>query len=261
MAGNGAQGDAVIRTEKLVKEYGTSRVVDEVSVELRPGEIVGLLGPNGAGKSTTFKMLVGFTRPTSGRVYFGTKEISSLAIHQRARLGIGYLPQETSIFRHMTVRQNLIAVLQARGVPRKEISPRAKRLLKELGVDHLERRRVESSEGKLSGGEMRRVEIARALMTDPSFIFLDEPFTGVDPRTVEDIQGIIRTLRDKGLGILITDHNIRETLGITDRSYMMYEGKVVVEGTVAQILQNEVITKGFLTQRIVEDLSYRAEQS
>lgn len=201
-------------------------------------------------------MLVGFVRPTGGTVYFQDQDISELPIHQRARLGIGYLPQETSIFRHLTVRENLMAVLQARGHSKKEIRPMANRLLEELGVSHLQHRRADA----LSGGEKRRVEIARALTTDPIFMFLDEPFTGVDPKTVEDIQSIIRVLKNKGLGILITDHNIRETLGITDRSYMLYDGKVVVEGTVDQILDNQDIREKFLTQTIVEDLAYRSRK-
>jgi len=246
--------DAVLRAEHLVKIYGTNRVVDRVSLQVKAGEVVGLLGPNGAGKTTTFKMLVGFTAPNEGKVFFDDKEMTGMPIHKRARLGIAYLPQESSVFRRMTVRENLMAILQARGYDKKEIRPTVNRLLEELGIEYVEHRIAE----KLSGGEKRRVEIARALTTNPTFIFLDEPFTGIDPPTVEDIQGIIRGLAEKrGIGILITDHNVRETLGITDRSYMMDEGHVIVSGTVAEILQNARMREKYLTQSIVEDLSKR----
>ena len=250
---NKIKKDAVIKTDKLVKDYGPNRVVNEVTVTVKAGEIVGLLGPNGAGKTTTFKMLVGFTAPTSGRVYFDNTEITTMPIHHRARLGISYLPQETSVFRKMTVRENLMAVLQAQGHPKSEIRPMVNQLIEELGLGYVEHRVAE----KLSGGEKRRVEIARALMTGPTFIFLDEPFTGIDPKTVEDIQQIIRELKKKGLGVLITDHNVRETLGITDRSYMLTEGVVVVSGAVQEILANQQIKEQYLTQSIVEDLSRR----
>lgn len=243
-----------IRAEKLVKTYGKTTVVNQVSIDLHQGEIVGLLGPNGAGKSTTFKMLTGFIRPTEGNVFFGGKDVSGMPIHMRARQGIGYLPQETSIFRKLTVRQNLMAVLQALGKSKKEIRPRANRLLAELGVDHLKDRIGE----KLSGGEKRRVEIARALMTEPKFLFLDEPFTGVDPRTVEDIQGIIKVLRNKGLGILITDHNIQETTGITDRSFILWEGEVLASGNIDEIIENRDVQEKFFTEPILEDLRNRA---
>lgn len=246
--------DAVLRAEKLTKDYGSNRVVNEVNLELKAGEVVGLLGPNGAGKTTSFKMLVGFTAPTGGRVFFDDIEITNMAIHKRARLGIAYLPQETSVFRKMTVRENLMAILQAQGYAKKEIRPIVNQLLEELGIEYVEHRLAE----KLSGGEKRRVEIARALTTNPTFIFLDEPFTGIDPPTVEDIQEIIRKLcKTRGIGILITDHNVRETLGITDRSYMMDEGVVLVSGRVKEILQNEKIKEKYLTQSIVEDLAKR----
>ncbi len=249
--------DAVLRAEKLVKIYGTQRVVNEVSLKVSAGEVVGLLGPNGAGKTTTFKMLVGFTAPNGGRVFFDEHEITSMPIHRRARLGISYLPQESSVFRKMTVRENLMAILQAQGYSKTEIRPSVNRLLEELGIRYIEHRLAE----KLSGGEKRRVEIARALTTNPTFIFLDEPFTGIDPPTVEDIQEIIRGLVEvRGLGILITDHNVRETLGITDRSYMMDEGNVLVSGSVQEILQNERIKEKYLTQSIVKDLSEREKQ-
>lgn len=253
MIEDGIDPNAILRADALAKEYGKARVVNGVSIELHAKEVVGLLGPNGAGKTTTFKMLVGFTAPTEGRVFFNDQEITKMPIHKRARLGISYLPQEMSVFRKMTVRENLMAVLQARGHNKAEIRPRANQLIEELGIGYIQHRMAE----KLSGGEKRRVEIARALMTRPTFIFLDEPFTGIDPPTVEDIQQIIRSLRDRGLGILITDHNVRETLGITDRSYMMYNGDVLVSGAVEDILKNEQIKEKYLTQSIVEDLSKR----
>lgn len=254
---------ASIRAENLVKIYDENRVVDDVSIRLAAGEVVGLLGPNGAGKSTTFKMLVGFTRPSGGTVFFNERDISRLPIYQRARLGIGYLAQETSIFRHMTVRENLLAVLQARGARVRDIRARMRTLLDELGVAHLKERRVKELDGGggLSGGETRRVEIARALMTNPTFLFMDEPFTGIDPKTVEDIQGIIGVLKSKGLGILITDHNIRETLQITDRSYILLQGKVIAEGSVRDIVDNPTVQERFLTDAIRRDLTGRMESN
>ncbi|CAN5214409.1 LPS export ABC transporter ATP-binding protein [soil metagenome] len=245
--------DPVIRATHLVKEYGSTRVVDDVSIELHQGEVVGLLGPNGAGKSTTFKMLVGFTKPTAGNVYFGDRQVDRLPIHERARLGIAYLPQETSVFRKLTVRENLMAILQAQGQDKKEIRPIVNGLLEELGIEHLEHRIAE----KLSGGEKRRVEIARALTTRPKFIFLDEPFTGIDPKTVEDIQNIIVALSAKGLGVLLTDHHVRETMKITNRSYILLHGRVEASGTVKEILASEHVREKFLTQSIVDDISKR----
>jgi lipopolysaccharide export system ATP-binding protein len=248
---------AVLRADKLVKEYGSARVVREVSIEVRAGEIVGLLGPNGAGKSTTFKMLVGFTAPTEGKVFLNDRPLNGMPIHERSRLGIAYLPQDVSIFRKMTVRQNLMAIMQALGAPKQEIRPRMNDLLEELGIGHLKDRTAE----KLSGGEKRRVEIARALMTKPTFLFLDEPFTGIDPMTVEDIQGIVKALAKRGLGILITDHNLRETLHITKRSYVLLDGQVAASGSVQEILDNQLVRSKFFTQSIVEDISRRRTQS
>lgn len=239
-----------IHTEKMVKDYGDKRVVNEVSIEVSQGEIVGLLGPNGAGKTTCFKMMVGFTRPTAGSVYFDGKLISQLPIHERARLGISYLPQETSVFRKMTVRDNIKAILEPLGLARKEIRERAERLIRDLGLQGVERQIA----GTLSGGEKRRVEIARALAINPKFIFLDEPFAAIDPRTVEDLQQIISQLKERNLGVLITDHNVRETLYITDRSYLMNEGRVIVSGSVQDIAANEEIRKAYITDRIVRDL-------
>ncbi len=239
-----------IKTDKLVKEYGGNRVVDQVSLEVSTGEIVGLLGPNGAGKTTTFRMMIGFETPTAGSVHYNDEDITTLPIHLRARRGVSYLAQQTSIFRRMTVRDNLKAVLEAHKVSSGEIRDTVERLEEELGIGHLRRRVAE----RLSGGEMRRVEIARALTTKPKFLFLDEPFAGIDPRTIEDIQQIIASLRDKGLGILITDHNVRETLQITDRSYMLLKGVVTVSGTVEEIAANEEIRREYITERIVRDL-------
>lgn len=243
--------NAVIRGTDLVKVYDKRRVVDSVSIEIHAGEIVGLLGPNGAGKTTTFKMIVGFTAPTAGRVFFNSDDITGMPIHKRARLGLAYLPQETSVFQKMTVRENLMAVLDALGTPKKDIRPRLKELAEELGIAHLQK----NIAGTLSGGEMRRVEIARALMTRPTFMFLDEPFASIDPKTVEDIQSIIRTLKAKGIGVLITDHNVRETLGITDRSYMLIDGRVLVSGSVKDVIANEDIRTKYLTDSIVADLA------
>jgi lipopolysaccharide export system ATP-binding protein len=240
----------VIRTDNLVKEYGRTRVVDKVTLSVSTGEIVGLLGPNGAGKTTTFKMIVGFEPPTEGKVFFNDDEITALPIHLRARKGMSYLAQETSVFRKMTVRDNLKAILEAHGVARSEIRTRIERLEDELGIGHLRRRIAES----LSGGEKRRVEIARALTTEPKFIFLDEPFAGIDPPTIEDIQRIIRALRDRGLGILITDHNVRETLYVTDRSYMLLDGVVMVSGSVEEVANHKEVRGRYLTDRIVKDL-------
>ncbi len=241
---------ATVRTKGLVKEFGKTRVVDGVSIEVATGEIIGLLGPNGAGKTTTFKMMVGFETPTDGTVFFNQTDITHYPMHQRAQLGISYLAQETSVFRNMTVRDNMKAILEARRVPKDEIRRRIEELEDELGIGHLRRRVAD----RLSGGEKRRVEIARALTTEPKFIFLDEPFAGIDPKTIEDIQQLIQQLRNRGLGILITDHNVRETLHITDRSYMLLKGVVTVSGTVEEILKNETIRSEYITDRIVSDL-------
>jgi lipopolysaccharide export system ATP-binding protein len=233
-----------IRTDKVVKEYGGKRVVDQVSIALNTGEIVGLLGPNGAGKTTTFKMMVGFEPPTQGRVFLDDEDITGLSIHRRAQRGIGYLPQETSVFRKMTVRENMKAILEIHGMKPNDIRARINQLEEELGIGHLRRQRAEK----------RRVEIARALTTDPRFIFLDEPFAGIDPPTVEEIQGIIAQLKQRGLGILITDHNVRETLQVTDRSYILLDGVVIVSGSMKEVAANETVRSRYLTDRIVRDL-------
>ena len=216
----------------LEKVYRSRRVVDGVSLSVDTGEVVGLLGPNGAGKTTTFYMIVGFIKPAAGKVYLDEDEITRLPMYRRARLGIGYLPQEASIFRRMTVEENVRAILQTMPLSRQEQIERCDRLLEELGVSHLRKSRG----FQLSGGERRRVEIARALTTEPSFILLDEPFAGIDPIAVNDIQSIVAGLKDRGLGVLITDHNVHETLSITDRAYILHEGKIAVSGSPEEIV-------------------------
>jgi len=223
-----------IKTENLVKKYGQKVAVNSVSINVNQGEIVGLLGPNGAGKTTTFYMVVGLIRPNSGAVFQDDHEITRLPMHQRARLGIGYLPQEQSIFRKLTVEENILILWQLMPEIRKEeYEKKLVSLLDELGVTHLRKQKAFT----LSGGEQRRVEIARALATNPCFLLLDEPFTGIDPKTVTDLQQIVRHLKSKGIGILITDHNVRETLAITDRAYIIHKGEILVSGN------SEVVAK------------------
>lgn len=224
----------VLRTENLVKRFKKRTVVNGVSVHISQGEIVGLLGPNGAGKTTTFRMVVGILRPNAGKVFLDTRDITRLPMYKRARLGINYLPQEPSIFRRMTVEENIMSILQTMPYRRKQRRERCDQLLEELGVTHIRK----SEAYTLSGGERRRVEIARALVTEPKFILLDEPFAGIDPIAVEDIQNIVAGLRKRGLGILITDHNVRETLEITDRAYIIAEGTILTEGD-AEFLAND----------------------
>jgi lipopolysaccharide export system ATP-binding protein len=228
--------------DRLVKEYGRRRVVNEVSIEVKRGEIVGLLGPNGAGKTTCFYMLVGMIRPDGGRVILGGEEITRLPMYKRARKGIGYLPQEASIFRRLSVEDNIMAILETVPLSKEERRARLEALLAELGTEHLRR----SFGYQLSGGERRRVEITRSLVTEPSFMLLDEPFAGIDPITVQDLQGIVRTLKERGLGVLITDHNVRETLSITDRAYIMYEGKILRSGTADELANDPDIREIYL---------------
>jgi len=234
----------VIRTENLLKKYGKRTVVDDVSIEVRQGEIVGLLGPNGAGKTTTFYMIVGMIRPNRGSIFLDNKNITRTPMYRRARHGIGYLPQEASIFRKLTVGENIMAILQSRGFAGKEKKLRMRQLLDELRVSH-----IENNLGmNLSGGERRRVEIARTLAIDPDFILLDEPFAGVDPIAVEDIQAIVAELKQKGYGVLITDHNVRETLRITDRAYIMTEGKIFIDGTARHLAEDPEARRIYLGQ-------------
>lgn len=236
---------AVLRSDRLVKTYSRRRVVDEVSIQVRQGEVVGLLGQNGAGKTTTFYMIVGMIRPNSGRVFFDEMDITSLPMYKRARKGIGYLSQEPSIFRKLTVEENLLAILETLGLSKAERKRRAEELLAELGIGHLAKHKAYT----LSGGERRRVEITRALVTDPKFMLLDEPFAGVDPIAVEDIQSIVAGLKDRNLGVLITDHNVRETLQITDHAYIMHEGKILKEGTAEYLAGDAQARQVYLGER------------
>jgi len=234
-----------IRAENLIKIYRKRRVVDEVSLEINKGEVVGLLGPNGAGKTTTFYIIVGLISPDKGKVSFNGKEITKIPMFQRARMGLGYLAQEPSVFRKLTVEENLLLILESLGTKKNEQRERCYSLLKELEIEHLANYRGYM----LSGGERRRVEIARTLASYPSFMLLDEPFTGVDPIAVYDIQEIIAYLKEKGLGILITDHNVRETLKITDRAYIMHNGKILTHGPPQQVANCEVTRKIYLGER------------
>jgi lipopolysaccharide export system ATP-binding protein len=223
-----------LRADDLRRSYGKLEVVRGVTIEVRPGEVVGLLGPNGAGKTTTFYMIVGLLQPHGGRILLGEEEISSLPMYRRARLGIGYLSQEPSIFRRLTVWENVMSILQTMPMPREERVRQCEDLLRELDILHLRDRKGM----QLSGGERRRCEITRALVTRPSFLLLDEPFVGIDPIVVQELQGIIRRLRDRGLGILITDHTVRETLHATDRAYLMYEGRILLSGTARELAED-----------------------
>ena len=229
-----ATAEGLLITEKLAKEYRKRRVVNGVTINVKAGEIVGLLGPNGAGKTTTFNMIVGVVRPDAGEVRFLGRAIGRLAMHQRARLGIGYLTQEPSVFRKLTVEQNLLAILETCKLGRDERKLRLQYLLDELDLAPL----AKSKAYQLSGGEKRRLEITRALITSPKLLLLDEPFSGIDPIAVYEVQKIVRRLKDRGLGILITDHNVRETLKLVDRAYIIHKGEVLCEGT-AEFLVND----------------------
>jgi lipopolysaccharide export system ATP-binding protein len=235
----------LIRTEKLVKSYRGKRVVNEVDIHVRPGEIVGLLGPNGAGKTTTFYMVTGLIHPTAGEVYFKDRNISRVPMYKRARMGLGYLSQEPSIFRKLTVQENVMAILETLPISGRERRERLEFLLNELKIGHLAKQRAYT----LSGGERRRLEITRALVTNPSLILLDEPFSGVDPLAVYEVQEIIKDLRNKGLGVLITDHNVRETLAVVDRAYLMCEGKVLREGASDFLVNDEMSRELYLGPR------------
>ncbi|MBI3333033.1 MAG: LPS export ABC transporter ATP-binding protein [Candidatus Omnitrophica bacterium] len=231
---NGNGNGSLLETGGLEKSYNSRRVVDGVDLSVHRGEIVGLLGPNGAGKTTTFYMVVGLIPPDQGRILFNSREITRLPMHLRARTGIGYLSQEPSIFRRLTVEENILAILETLPIPRTERMDRLKELLSELGLTPLAKSRADT----LSGGERRRLEITRALVTRPTFLLLDEPFSGIDPIAVAECQEIIRGLKSKGLGILLTDHNVRETLAITDRAYLMAEGKVLIAGSARDLIND-----------------------
>jgi len=230
----------VLRSENLVKIYGKRRVVNDVSIEIKQGETVGLLGPNGAGKTTTFYMIVGMIRPKSGRIFFGDQDMTSLPMYRRSRKGISYLAQEASVFRQLSVEDNLLAILQTLPLTRRQRKEKAMELMEDLNVARLAKNKAAT----LSGGERRRVEICRALATDPKFILLDEPFAGVDPMAVEDIQRIVVRLQERNIGVLITDHNVHETLSITDRAYLLFEGRVLKTGT-ADFLANDPEARKF----------------
>lgn len=227
-----------------MKRYKRRVVVDHVSVEVHQGEIVGLLGPNGAGKTTTFYMTVGMIRPNEGKIFLDQQDITTLPMYKRARLGIGYLPQEASVFRKLSVENNIKAVLEMTKLSRAEQQRRCEELIDEFGLNHVRKNRGDL----LSGGERRRTEIARALAVNPKFILLDEPFAGVDPIAVEDIQGIVFSLRKKNIGILITDHNVHETLSITDRAYLLFEGKILKQGSAEELAADEQVRKVYLGQ-------------
>ncbi len=235
----------VLKATNLNKVYGNRTVVKSVSLEVEQGEIVGLLGPNGAGKTTSFYMIVGFVKPNGGQVFLDNQEITTLAMYKRARLGIGYLPQEASVFRKLSVYDNLIAVLEMTDLKKADRIAKAENLIEEFGLE-----KVRNNQGdSLSGGERRRTEIARALATDPKFILLDEPFAGIDPIAVEDIQYIVAKLKTKNIGILITDHNVQETLSITDRSYLMVDGDILRTGTSEQLAEDPVVRKLYLGEQ------------
>jgi lipopolysaccharide export system ATP-binding protein len=234
----------LLKSNALVKQYGSKRVVDEVSVSVNNGEIVGLLGPNGAGKTTTFYMFVGLVQPDQGAIFLEDEPITHLPMYKRARKGLGYLPQEASVFRDLSVEDNIKAILEMTQLSVKDQKEKLERLIDEFSLG-----RVRKNLGKvLSGGERRRTEIARALATDPHFILLDEPFAGVDPIAVEDIQSIIYKLKSKNIGILITDHNVQETLSITDRAYLLFEGKLLKQGTAEELAEDEMVRKVYLGQ-------------
>jgi len=243
-------GKDTLMTEGLFKQFGGRTVVNDVSVSLRRREIVGLLGPNGAGKTTTFNMVVGIIKPMRGRILLGGEDITKLPLYLRARRGLGYLAQDTSIFRKLTVEQNILSILELMGWTKAEQRARLEELLDELGVSHLAKQAAYT----LSGGERRRVEIARALAPKPKFMLLDEPFSGVDPKAVEEIQEIIHKMRDAGLGILITDHSVRETLSVTDRSYIIFEGKICVAGKPEDLVNDPEARRLYLGERFYMQL-------
>ena len=231
-----------LRAESLVKKYKKRIVVDHVSVEVSQGEIVGLLGPNGAGKTTSFYMIVGLIKPNDGAIYLDKENITDLPMYKRAKRGIGYLAQEASVFRKLTVEENLLAVLEMTGKSKEEQRKKMNELIEEFSLDH-----VRKNQGVvLSGGERRRTEIARALAVDPKFVLLDEPFAGVDPIAVEEIQTIVGKLKQRNIGILITDHNVNETLSITDRAYLMFEGKLLKQGTAEELAEDEQVRRVYL---------------
>ncbi len=242
-----AEEKMVLRTEDLVKRYGKRTVVDHVSIDVKQGEIVGLLGPNGAGKTTSFYMTVGLITPNHGRIFLDNLDITDYPVYKRARKGIGYLAQEASVFRQMTVEDNIASVLEMTDKSREEQKDKLESLISEFRLD-----KVRKNKGnQLSGGERRRTEIARCLAIDPKFIMLDEPFAGVDPIAVEDIQQIVWRLKYRNIGILITDHNVQETLSITDRAYLLFEGKILFQGTPEELAENKIVREKYLSNSFV----------
>ena len=233
---------AGLKIRNLIKSYRSRKVVNRVTLEIKQGEIVGLLGPNGAGKTTTFYMVVGLTRPDDGQVFLNDADITNFPMHQRAKKGLSYLPQEPSVFRKLTVEENLLAVLESQKLSTFDRKKKARSLLRELNILHIK----DSMAFSLSGGERRRVEISRALATSPIFVLLDEPFAGIDPIAVADIQSIVSQLKNRGIGVLITDHNVRETLSITDRAYIINEGEIISSGSPHQIVQDEKVKQIYL---------------
>ena len=234
----------ILRSENLVKRYKSRMVVDHVSIEVQQGEIVGLLGPNGAGKTTSFYMIVGLIKPNEGRIFLDEVEITTLPMYKRSKMGIGYLAQEASVFRKLSVEDNIKAVLEMTALSRDDQSKKLESLLGEFGLDRIRKNRGDL----LSGGERRRTEIARALAVDPKFILLDEPFAGVDPIAVEDIQSIVSQLKERNIGVLITDHNVHETLSITDRAYLLFEGRILKAGNAEELANDEQVRKVYLGQ-------------
>ena len=256
---NKEQESIVLRAEGLVKRYGKRTVVNDVSFNVRQGEIVGLLGPNGAGKTTSFYMTTGLIVPNGGHIFLGDEEVTTFPVYKRARAGIGYLAQEASVFRKMSVEDNILSVLEMTGKPRTYQQQKLEDLIKEFRLEKVRRNKGD----QLSGGERRRTEIARCLAIEPKFIMLDEPFAGVDPIAVEDIQFIVWKLKDKNIGILITDHNVEDTLCITDRAYLLFEGRILFHGTPEELADNPVVRKNYLTESFVlrqKDFSALEEQ-
>ncbi len=235
----------ILETKNLVKVYGRKKVVDGVNISVGRSEIVGLLGPNGAGKTTTFYMVVGIVRATEGKIFFDSEDITNKPIHERCRLGMGYLSQEPSIFRRLTVEENIMSILETLDISPRERKRRLNSLLEELNIAHL----AKSKAYTLSGGERRRLEITRALVTNPSFLLLDEPFSGIDPIVVSEAQEIIKELKNRGLGILLTDHNVRETLSITDRAYLIADGRILISGTAEDLINNPEARKIYLGEK------------
>ncbi len=234
----------ILRGENLVKKYKARTVAKDVTIQVQQGEIVGLLGPNGAGKTTSFYMIVGMVKPNSGKIFLDDLEITKEPMYRRAQLGVGYLPQEASVFRKLSIEDNIKAVLEMTKLTKKEQATKLETLLDEFALHHVRKNLGD----QLSGGERRRTEIARALATDPKFILLDEPFAGVDPIAVEDIQNVVRKLKEKNIGILITDHNVQETLSITDKAYLLYSGSVIKSGTAEELANDEQVRKVYLGQ-------------